>query len=248
MANGDDVGAAIQEREAQRVQRTTDLQNQLFDSPSTTTTPITVGEAIKQQQVAGIQRGTALENQLFGFQPAAPAPSSNDLIDSAISARRGALDAAKTRQMAILGILPPSAAGLSGVVLPSTTRGRHGEPSQYDQELAKLKFLEHEDTSLSHEQYQNAHLKAAQAAHDFHIQRESDTATQTAGFYAGLSKLKSPIGTPEHAREVVALADKYPLALKSKEARDTLAEHADLHDNAQRIKQAVADYTTAKFS
>lgn len=158
-----------------------------------------------------------------GTQPYQRAPTIDDFIDPAIEARRGEI--ANERALVMDHLNTASKQRTGG--------GRHGGggPSPWETEYAKLKALDHADSVLQKEQFGRAHLKAQIAGEEFKRQRGLDTASQTQAFYTAMSNVKSPIGTPEHAQEVMAIAAQLPLAANTSEIRQVLKEHADLHDS-----------------
>lgn len=158
------------------------------------------------------------------------APTIDDFLDPAIESRRSEIANERALVMQHLNTASTQRSG-----------GRHGGPSQWDTEYAKLKALDHADSVLQKEQFNRAHIKAGIAAEQFKHQQGLDTAKQTQGFYSAMAQVRSPIGTPEHAQEVLAIAGQFPLAVNTPEIKKVLQEHADLHDShSQLIANALA--------
>lgn len=167
----------------------------------------------------------------FQYQPQ-QAPTAQDFINPQIEARRNQIANERSVIMRNLNTF-------------SKVRPGRGQMSPWEAEYSKLKAIDHADGVLQREQATQANLKATIAHRNFQTQRVMDTDNQTAQFFAGLNQVKSPIGTPEHAQEVVALSQQFPLAMSKDEVRKTLKEHADLHDNtAQLIANAQAQGKT----
>lgn len=241
MADVDEVGDAIDAQDVARIQRGTNLENQLVGrgrppvAPIAPGTPDPVGAAIKQNEVERIRRGTDLENQLVGgASPAATnwngagrsAPSPDDLIEGAIAGKRNMIEAQQAKLRGDLAVV-------SGDKYGERERAKIGE--QYG-------MLQHADLILQHDQHERALVKAKLSAHEATIQSEAATSHDIAGYYQDKAKIESNFvhGSPEERAALLALPVKYPRIVKSADTLKDFREHIESHDNASDMRAKAA--------
>lgn len=136
----------------------------------------------------------------FGFdspqyQQNTDTPTLADAHVDNISQRRDALESQKTLLMVHLGMLPPSAAGLSGVVVPGTDK--FGLAKRHDM-LQQLSSLEEQSQNLLREHHMVTTAKTRDDHENFARNLHIQANTGMSKILNGIAAIKEPMGSDEH--------------------------------------------------
>jgi hypothetical protein len=147
----------------------------------------------------------------------------SDQLRSGLDTRALISSAVSRRQMIESGVDPDAPA-----LYPSRQRQRGGGPSRWEQ-LQQ----EHRELGSDIEHYS---LLEARQNHESYIQnRNAAAAQQFSGMVNEMEQLTSPIGSKEHAKDVLAIAAKYPVGAMSTAGRELLQRHSTMHDSTAEL-------------
>lgn len=210
---------------------------------------------------------TAKENQfntdlnaVGSRYPTAPRfqmPSTDQLIDAGIQAKRDALQNEINTRKVHLGQLPPSAIGASATTLdseqaPVTSIGRHGQrgygASPASQTRAELAFLEHSAAGLDRAQAevirQNSHL-ALQNAKDNEVLSQDTARAQVVDFLGNIDDSRYPHGSDDRQKFIGKVFGSRPDWLHVMAKDPHLAKYVQDHVDAQdKVAQTMAQLKT----
>lgn len=184
----------------------------------------------QEQAAIAAFRGEPAPRLAASFAPTAPLqlPTSNDLIESAISGRRN-LEARRDQLTHELGTLP---LGRRGALTP-----------RHRQIQAQLRGLMEDDRNLSQQESfgrQQLHSATQEAIRSHTEDMHTKTQNEVLGFYSDLGQLQTTPGTREHAQAVANVAAQYPLAAATAQVRQDLSKHSQIHDDAATRAAAIA--------
>jgi hypothetical protein len=188
-------------------------------------------------------------NNAIGRYPSAPRfqmPSTDQLIDAGIQAKRDALQPEINKRKVHLGLLDPSAIGAVATTLDSdqprvTGVGRHGQArygaSQADQTRAELALLERHASGLDRAQAdvirQNSHL-ALQNAKDNEVFSQDVARGQVVHFLNNIDETRYPHGSPDRQAFIGKVFGNRPdwlhVMAKDKDLTKYVQEHVDAQD------------------
>lgn len=177
--------------------------------------------------------------------PQAPSVASTAMDE--FGQRRQDIETQRTQLMAKLGMIPPSAAGLAAVVLPSTQRPRGGGPSDYEKAFEQLNYLDNQSKLLLQEHHYSAIENARQAHEDLARNTHIQVSTGIAKMMGAISQANQQygVGSPEARAAIVgAYTGSDPdiaAARGTKTFEDRIKPYTDLHDVSEaRLKAAIA--------
>jgi hypothetical protein len=191
-------------------------------TPQTDVTNLNVADAMERSDI-GHRFGFGSQQYLATNGQATP--DFHDLVDNAISAKRDAIESRKNQVLTRLGVIQP-AQGTSVVL--AGPRERHDL-------LNEWKVLEGESNQALLEHHYNAAENARNSHENFIRNRAIQTDQEFSGLTDYLGNIQAPIGTPEHAQEVLKGVTMFPRGAMSQAGKLLLKEHAQTHDNLSDI-------------
>lgn len=192
--------------------------------------------------------------------PSAPRfqmPSTDQLIDAGIQAKRGQLQSEINTRKVHLGMLPPSVIGASAVTLdseqaPIVSTGRHGQSrygtSQANQTRAELGFLERNAAQLDKAQAevirQNSRL-ALQNAKDNEALGQDTARAQVVDFISGIDETRYPHGSDDRQKFIGKVFGSRPDWLHVMAKDPHLSKYVQDHVEAQdKVASTIAQLKT----
>jgi len=208
---------------------------QLGSTDITDQTNLNVAAAMERADLAG------------RISPQAPIPSVASTAMDEFGQRRQDIESQRTQLMAKLGMIPPSAAGLAAVVLPSSQRPRGGGPSEYEKAFEQLNYLDNQSRFLLQEHHYSAIENARQAHENLARNTHIQVSTGIAKMMNAISQANQQygVGSPEARAAIVgAYTGNDPdiaAARGTKTFEDRIKPYTDLHDVSEaRLKAAIA--------
>jgi hypothetical protein len=200
-----------------------------YSTPATDVTNLSTAAAMDRADLGG-RFGFGSPQYQQGTET--PAPTLADTHTDDIMARRAQIDGQKKEIMAKLGIIPPSEAGFSAVVL--------ADPKERKRLLEDWHVLETQSHSLLQEHQFNA-VDAARTAHEkFARESHIEASNDFAGLANDLLQIKKNPdlveGTPEFHNAVIEAAQKHPLGSKIQAGTLLLRGISDDHDKAAGLR------------
>jgi hypothetical protein len=187
-------------------------------------------------------------NNAMTRYPSAPQfqmPSTDQLVDAGIQAKRNAIQSEIDNRMVHLGQLPPSAIGASAVTLaneraPVTSVGRHGQTrygaSEADTMRAELAILQHSASNLDRAQagvmQQNSRLALANAKHN-EVYAQDTARGQVVDFLNNIDDTRYPHGSDDRQAFIGKVFGNRPDWLHVMAKDPHLAQYVQDHVQAQ---------------
>jgi hypothetical protein len=187
-------------------------------------------------------------NNAMTRYPSAPQfqmPSTDQLVDAGIQAKRNAIQSEIDNRMVHLGQLPPSAIGASAVTLaneraPITSVGRHGQTrygaSEADTMRAELAILQHSASNLDRAQagvmQQNSRLALANAKQN-EVYAQDTARGQVVDFLNNIDDARYPHGSDDRQAFIGKVFGNRPDWLHVMAKDPHLAQYVQDHVQAQ---------------
>jgi hypothetical protein len=199
-------------------------------------------------------------NNAMTRYPSAPQfqmPSTDQLVDAGIQAKRNAIQSEIDNRMVHLGQLPPSAIGASAVTLaneraPITSVGRHGQTrygaSEADTMRAELAILQHSASNLDRAQagvmQQNSRLALANAKQN-EVYAQDTARGQVVDFLNNIDDARYPHGSDDRQAFIGKVFGNRPDWLHVMAKDPHLAQYVQDHVQAQdKVASTIAQLKT----